>query len=227
MMPQVKTIEKPTTLKMSYGEYLEWSHEDSRSEWVDGEVIIYMPAKRVHQTLVQFLVQMLSLYSQLYRLGIVLEAPFEVKLNAHLSREPDVLFVATKNLARLTEDRMIGAPDLVIEIVSRSSVRTDREQKFKEYEAAGVGEYWIIDPRPKKLRADFYHLGIDGEYILFGTEDDERIPSNVVSGFWLKPDWLWEAEKSNPLLRVLEICDLPLEEVVERLRSAENSNSQE
>ena len=76
--------------------------------------------------------------SYLDDLGKVCLAPYEVKLTPEGSaREPDLFFVAKKNLNRLTEDRLIGAPDLAIEIVSKSSVIRYRDDKFNEYCDAG------------------------------------------------------------------------------------------
>jgi Uma2 family endonuclease len=128
-------------------------------------------------------------------------------------REPDILFVANENLERLTEDRLEGPADLVIEIVSDHTVHNDRDDKYKEYQAAGVREYWIIDPRPDKQRADFYHLDETGVYSLFATEDDERIESKVLPGFWLQPAWIWQANSLNPLLAFFEIRGLSAEQV--------------
>jgi Uma2 family endonuclease len=113
---------------------------------------------------------------------------------------------------RLTEDRLIGAPDLIIEIVSKDSVGRDRRDKFKEYREAGVREYWIIDSRPNKQRADFFYLDEDGQYELFATEDDERVESHVLPGFWLRPEWLWQAETLQPLTILFEMRGIPAEQ---------------
>jgi Uma2 family endonuclease len=156
--------------------------------------------------LVGFLHELLSFYVRLFDLGKVCLAPYEVKLTPEgAAREPDLFFVAREKLDRLTEDRLIGAPDLVIEIVSKSSVKSDRDDKFNEYRDAGVHEYWIIDPRPNKLRADFYRLSEQGIYRLFATEEDEQVSSDVLSGFWLRPAWLWKANVLNPIQCNFEI----------------------
>lgn len=64
------------------------------------------------------------------------------------AREPDILFVKTENKHFLEEQRLAGVADLVIEVVSPESIKRDNEDKFVEYEAAGIREYWIIDSRP-------------------------------------------------------------------------------
>jgi Uma2 family endonuclease len=65
---------------MSYEEFLRWSNEDTHAEWVNGEVIIKVPPKDVHQSTVGFLYELLSLFVRLFDLGRVRVAPFEVKL---------------------------------------------------------------------------------------------------------------------------------------------------
>jgi Uma2 family endonuclease len=197
---------KVSHLKMSYEEFLAWAGEDIHAEWVDGEVIVYMTAKPIHQITLGFLYKLLSLFVDLFDLGKVYVAPLEMKVKGISSaREPDIFFIAKTNLNRLTEDRLAGPADLIIEIISEDSISRDRDDKFKEYCEAGVPEYWIIDPRPGKQRADFYHLDETGRYRLFATEDDGQVKSYVLSGFWLKPAWLWQADALNPLACALEI----------------------
>jgi Uma2 family endonuclease len=131
------------------------------------------------------------------------------------SREPDVLFVAREHASRLTENYLDGPADLVVEVVSDDSVHRDRHKKFKEYQKEGIPEYWIIDPRPGKQRADFYYLDEDGDYALFATEDDEKVASRVIDGFWLRPSWLWLADEYDPFLAFCEMRGLSPEKAAE------------
>jgi len=187
-------------LKMSYEEFLQWADEDTHAEWVEGEVIVHMPPKDIHQTTSGFLYWLLRSFVDLFNLGKVVIAPFEVKLKPDgPAREPDIFFIAQENLNRLTEERFVGPPDLIIEIISKESAHRDRHQKFNEYCQAGVREYWLIDSRPHKQGADFFYLNEQNEYELFATEEDERVESRVLPGFWLRPDWLWRVETLNPL----------------------------
>jgi Uma2 family endonuclease len=215
-------VTAPGTLRMSYEEFLAWAGEDTRAEWANGEVIILMPPLDIHQTIAGFLYTLLNLFVQLFGLGKVQVAPFEVKLSPEGSaREPDILFVATENLGRLTPQRLHGPADLIVEIISDDSVRRDRQIKFKEYEEVGVREYWVIDPRAGKQRADFYALNETGEFELFATEDEARVESRVLPGFWLRPAWLWEVERLNPLLIFYEMRGLSpsrIQEIQQELR---------
>jgi len=199
-------------LTMSYEAYLEWADEDTHAEWVNGEVIVFMPAKFAHQVVVGFLYELLALFTRLFDVGQVHIAPLGMRL-AHSRREPDILFVLNENLNRLTDEGLVGPADLVIEVVSDDSVRRDRDDKFREYAQAGIPEYWIIDPRPEKNRSDFYQLNEKGVYTLFATEDDEWVSSTIIPGIRLKPAWLWQANELNPLT-----CALEIEGVADALR---------
>ena len=194
-------------LKMTYEEFLEWSDEDTHAEWVAGEVIVFMPPKRVHQRILNFLSALLTTYARFFGLGEVLEAPFEMHLGpGKSSREPDLLFIAREHQDRVTAERLEGPADLVIELVSDSSVVRDHEEKFREYEAAGVREYWICDPRPGKQQTSFYQLTAEGKYQAVPPDADGRYHALVLPGFWLDPAWLWEEPLPDPLTTLATIA---------------------
>jgi Uma2 family endonuclease len=192
-----------TRSPMSYEEYLALPDDGRIVEWVDGETICYMPTTPAHQFVVIFLIRLLGDYVQLLSLGHVLAAPIEVKLwPGGPSREPDVLFFGQGKLAQLTEKRFEGAPDLVVEVVSAGSATIDRVEKFLEYEQAGVGEYWLIDPRPRKHQADFYVRNENGRFAEADIEPDGVYQSRLIPGLRLRIDWLWQPESVN-VVRIL------------------------
>ncbi len=120
-------------------------------------------------------------------------------------REPDLMFVATPNLPRATSKGLEGPADLVIEVVSEESVTRDKIEKFEEYEDAGVREYWIIDSRPGRQRADFYVRDERTNRFRPVPVDDEGVyRSTVLTGFWMNTDWLFE-ENPNPLSALTKI----------------------
>lgn len=190
------------TLRMSFEEYLDWLDEDVRAEWVDGEVIEIMPVTWVHQLCANFICKLIDYWSSENDLGVANTAPFPIRLtlpdNEVRGREPDILFVAKANLDRLKETYFDGAPDLIVEVISKESRQRDRGEKFYEYEASGVKEYWLIDYQRKK--AEFYQLQPDGTYEMIGTENDVY-RSKVLPGFWLKVKWLWQ----DPFPRMQDI----------------------
>jgi Uma2 family endonuclease len=221
---QVQTSIPPqkAPLRMSYEEFLAWAGEDVRAEWVNGEVIEFMPPKEEHQRIVDFLNRLLGLFVSLLNLGRVISAPFEFKPTPESnSREPDLLFVAREHLDRLTRDRLAGPADLIIEVVSEDSVYRDRVDKFEEYEVASVREYWIIDSRPDRQRAEFYQLDDEGHFQPVPVGREGVYYSKVLPGFWLRPEWLRAEEPPNPLLALAQIVGS--EKLIALLQSAENS----
>jgi len=182
---------------MTYEEWLARADEDVHSEWVDGEVFVYKPASDRHQAVLGSLYILLSLYSWRFNLGTVRFAPFEMRL-ARAAREPDLLFLSREHLDRLTPQRLMGPADLVVQLISDDSVHRDRIEKFRDYEAAGVPEYWLLDPRPGKERAEFFRLTGEGAYEPAYPDSDDRYHARALSGFWLDPSWLWQEPLPNP-----------------------------
>ena len=194
-------IEIPETkaepLRMTYEEFLAWADEDTLAEWVDGEVIMNSPASLRHQEVVAFLANVIGLYAEQHALGKAIMPPFQMKLE-HSGREPDLLFVASEHLGRLREIFLDGPADLVVEIISPESFSRDRGDKFTEYEAGGVPEYWLIDPQ--RRNAEFFRL--DGtQFRLAFTGAEGEYHALTVPGFWLRVEWLWQ----EPLPRVLDV----------------------
>ena len=165
-----------------------------------------MPPIHEHQMLAGFLFSLLNAFLQIFPLGEAILAPFEVKLWPNgPSREPDILFVARENDERLTEKRVEGPPDLIIEIISPGTARIDRVEKFTEYERASVPEYWLVDPRQHRQQADFYLLEEGGSYTDAVVDESGIYRSAVLPGFWLRLDWLWQDPLPNPQVALAEI----------------------
>ena len=180
-----------TRPRMTYDEFLAWAGEDTHAEWVSGEVYVLLTAEMPHQQIVDFLNRLIGFFIDSRDVGALFSGPASIKLEKS-GREPDLFFVSKANLTRVTKKYFDGPPDLIIEVVSDDSVSRDRADKFEEYEDAGVKEYWIIDPRPRRRRADFFQLGADGKYQPVPVGADGRYRSQVLPGFWIKVGWLWE-----------------------------------
>lgn len=205
--PTVRTMRR----LLSYEEYLALPEETRIVEWVNGEVIYHVPPTPFHQNIALFLGTLIRLYVDQLSLGVVLIAPLEVKLwPGGPSREPDILFVANNKLDQIGDKRFEGAPDLIVEVVSPASVTLDRVTKFREYEQAGVGEYWIIDPRPYQQQADFYVRDEEGHFAPAAVDEDGVYRSHVAPGFRLQVGRLWQSPPVNPQRALAEmLVDAP------------------
>ncbi|MBI4504194.1 MAG: Uma2 family endonuclease [Chloroflexi bacterium] len=183
---------EPPPGKLTFEQFLAWCDEDTRAEWVDGEVAMVSPASYRHAELADFLLILVRLWVEAHDLGVVLSAPFLMRLPAPLqrAREPDLLFVAQEHRDRLRETYLDGAADLVVEVVSPESAARDRGEKLGEYEAGGIPEYWLIDP--DRRQAEFYRLGPDGRYHLALGGSAGSYESAVLAGFRLPVEWLWQ-----------------------------------
>ncbi|HXH10979.1 MAG TPA: Uma2 family endonuclease [Alphaproteobacteria bacterium] len=206
-------------VRMSYEEYRAWAGEDVHAEWVNGEVIVQMPPKEPHRRVVAFLTALLTLFIQLFQLGRLFPAPFEMRaIPGGPAHQPDLLFVAREHLDRITEDRLNGPADLVVEVISDDSVARDRADKFYEYQAAGVREYWILDPRSGYERADFYVLDEHGRYRPVPVDPAGRYQSTVLPGFWLQVDWVLSVAPPDVLNALTQVVGP--EKLVEAIRTS-------
>jgi Uma2 family endonuclease len=184
---------------MTEEEFLEFCDEDIRAEFIDGRVILHSPASLKHVSLSSFVVTVVQLFVDNHNFGRVIGDNFQVRLRPGLRRVPDLIFVSNDNPVKITETEIDGAPALVVEIVSPDSVGRDWRDKFFEYEKAKIKEYWIIDPNNK--RCEIYCLNEKGKYQI-QTIEKGIIKSKVLSGFWLKVEWLWQ----EPLPNVLTVA---------------------
>jgi Uma2 family endonuclease len=199
--------------RLTYDEFLAWADEDTLAEWLNGEIVMTSPASKHHQQLAGFLEKVLGIYVDQNNLGIVLSAPFQMKLEN--GREPDLLFVAAEHLGRLHETYLDGPADLVVEIISPESVGRDRGEKFYEYARGGVPEYWLIDPQLRWV--EFYQLEGNHYRPAFGGAEGQYHALSV-PGFWLRVEWLWQEPLPHPLSVLGEIAGVEPETLDHLLR---------
>lgn len=186
------TPKPPPQADVTYEQFLEWLDGETYAEWIDGKVVLMASANAQHQDISAFLSALLRLQVEEQAAGMALTAPFQMRLSRiRRGRQPDLMFVAKAGLTRLKPDYLDGGADWIIEIASPESLLRDRGEKFAEYEASGVKEYWIIDPESK--RVDFFVLGEDNRYSRARQDEDGKYESVVLPGFWINVGWLWKS----------------------------------
>ncbi|MFN4258706.1 MAG: Uma2 family endonuclease [Gemmataceae bacterium] len=138
--------------------------------------------------------------------GEVFGSRVALRLDDRNGPEPDVGFLRQEHNQRIQPGFISGPADLVIEIVSPDSVERDYVQKRQQYQDAGIPEYWIIDPLAEKVT--LLRLGSTGKY-REAKPRKEELHSQVLPGFWLRPDWLWQRprpKKAEVLEQLLARC---------------------
>jgi Uma2 family endonuclease len=193
---------RPYRLQMTEEAFVDWCNEDTHAEWVKGEVIVHSPASLVHVRLNKFLIALFDGYVTHYNLGEVLGPELQIRIGTPPSRRiPDLLFVAKERLNIIQSNHVEGGPDLVVEIVSPESTARDWREKYLEYEAAGVREYWIVDPKAEVV--EVYTLS--EQHYKQIEEKDNVIRSALLNGFYLNTSQLWRTPLPNPLTLLKEL----------------------
>lgn len=193
-------IEKLTQpLHMTEEEFLEFCDEDTKAEYIDGEVIVNSPGTFKHENISGFLLTLIRLFVEQHQMGFVLNANFQIRTRPNLRRVPDLIFISKENEQNIARTEFEGSPDLVVEIVSHDSIERDWRVKYLEYEKAGIKEYWVIDPIHQKM--NIYYLEKHGHYEAEKIEQG-ILKSRILPGFWVKPEWLWQ----EPLPNVISIA---------------------
>src|SRR6266852_4260807 len=164
----------------------EWTYEDyaaipedgHRYEVVKGVLYMSPAPNRRHQKIVRKITRYLEDFVETPELGEIGMAPLDVELSHRNVVQPDVFVVLNEHFDRLTETRIIGAPDLAIEVASPSTAKYDRRKKQAAYASAGVSEYWIVNPKHQTIEV----LVLEGSlYCSLGSFSGRDIlPSRVV-----------------------------------------------
>lgn len=138
---------QPTRTRINAENYftLEEYEQNDLIQLIDGEVVIPMPPIPKHQRIVREILIFISLLARKIG-GEAFDSPIEVYLDEDNVFEPDVLYLKPDSQCTVGEKRLTGAPELVVEVLSPSTAKYDRQQKYQAYEKHGVHEYWIVDP---------------------------------------------------------------------------------
>ena len=194
-MIKTLTTEKPgKILRLSRKQ---WTYDDlrrmpesmDRLEIIDGA--LYMsPSAHVlrHQNAVTNLMLRLGNWAAEHGAGKVFTAPADVVASDIKVVQPDVFFVAADRL-NIVGAYVDGAPDLVAEVISPSSVTYDRETKFFLYQEIGVREYWLVDPEAQTVEVFVLRDGQFEADVRAGSGETAR--STLLGGFVVEVDALF------------------------------------
>ncbi len=176
-MDTVLKKEKPGTIEDIYA-----LPEGKRAELIDGQIYDMAPLGWTHQKISRKLHQAIANYIDASHGECeALAAPFAVFLNADDKTylEPDISVIC--DISKLDEKGCHGAPDWVIEIVSPSSKPRDYMKKMFLYYAAGVREYWIVDPEKNMISVYGFETNTVEQYPF-----DNEVPVGIFQDFSIK-----------------------------------------
>ncbi|MBD2756082.1 Uma2 family endonuclease [Spirosoma validum] len=188
--------------------FREWLRDDIKAEFINGEVIMHSPVKRRHLDATSNLLTLLRVYVHLYDLGAVDAEKALVGLTRN-DYEPDICFWNSETASSFEDDQMEHpAPDLVVEILSKSTTGRDRatsveEIKFEDYAAHGVREYWIIDP----VRKSVEQYQLDEPTMAFASVAalylNDTLKALTISGFEIPVQAIFDKKTNLDTLQAL------------------------
>ncbi len=168
--------------KITVPEFLEMDdfEEGFLYELINGELVKRSSPSTDHQRASRQIFNLLHAFVLEKKLGECFYAPFDVALDEENLVQPDIMFVAAARADIVTENCVEGAPDLVVEILSPGTFKTDRNDKMKLYRRFGVSEYWIADPKNRTIEVYVLQTG-DYNLASFAVENGEVV-STVLLG---------------------------------------------
>jgi len=189
-----RNTEKHDEKRYSYADYLNWPN-DERFELIDGVIHNMNAPLRVHQKTVTELTKQLAIFFT-GKTCEVYVAPFDVRLPKHAKTEDEIFDVVQPDLsvicdqAKLDDKGCLGAPDLIVEVLSPSTSSKDHIKKRALYERSGVREYWLVSPEERIVWV--YEL-VKGQYQKPEIYNDQ---DKIASGLF--PDLVVEVKTILP-----------------------------
>ena len=178
----------------TYADYLNWTF-DERLELIKGKIFKMSPApNRAHQKLSSYIQTSLFNYLQGKKCEVY-NAPFDVRLPRKSKEDKDIITVLQPDicvicdLSKLDDKGCVGAPDIIVEILSPGNNSKELKNKYDVYEEAGVKEYWVVSPQDLTFQS--YTL-VDGKFVPTKTlVQGDIVTSTVLPGFQLDLSWLF------------------------------------
>ncbi len=186
MIAELKQISTHEFRQMEFDE-----NDDAYYELINGYIMKKSAPRPQHQNISVNLSFYLFGFIKEKKMGKLFTAPIDVFLDNLNAVQPDLVFIPTENQAMITDDGIIGIPDLMVEIISPSSVIRDRVDKKNLYERLNVKEYWIIDPQYQDI--EVYTIQ-NGRYELYSgvTMFEGELKSIVFEGLTINLAELFE-----------------------------------
>jgi Uma2 family endonuclease len=153
-------------------------------ELINGNIVKKQAPAPPHQNASMQIGTIMNNFIREKQLGKLFAAPIDVFFDPHNNTQPDLLFVKKERNFLITRNGIEGAPDLIVEILSPSTFKIDRTDKFDLYLFFGVPEYWIVDPKNQSI--EVYILENDRYKMEFFAIENGLIHSKVLEGLTIE-----------------------------------------
>lgn len=150
-------------LQITTDDYFDLPETTQPTELLHGEIVVSPAPMPIHQ---EVNYEVATVLKGLVPHGKVYQAPLDVYLEEGVVPQPDVFWVCGPNLAKVQAKRVMGAPDLIVEVLSDGTRRRDRRDKYDLYQKHGVHEYWLVEP--SETYVEVYTLD-QGQYRRLGV----------------------------------------------------------
>jgi Uma2 family endonuclease len=171
---------------------------DDKAEFINGKIIMQSPATNKHLLISNLLSKILNFYVDEFDLGqiYVEKALISLKRNDY---EPDICFFKKERTTNFnTNTLLFPAPDLVIEILSKTTQKTDRGIKFEDYAFNQIREYWLIDPENETIEQ---YILFDEKYELIKKTNEGTIKTEQIKGLELPVKAIFSKEENQKFLK--------------------------
>lgn len=176
-----------STRRLTYADFRRFPNDGRRHELINGEHAVTASPNKRHQRLSIRLIVSLGVFLEANPIAELFHAPFDCVFSFFDVVEPDLLVVTNDQREILTKRNVRGAPALLIEILSPSSVARDKRTKRALYERVGVKEYWVIDPDTDCVSVS--RRGANGKFSFpetLAAANADRLTTKLLPGFELQ-----------------------------------------
>ena len=185
--------------RYSYADYLTWM-DNVRRELIEGFIKLMAAPRDIHvEVCLNIIGNLWTILKKNKGHCKVRHAPFDVRFPKNGETANDKIYTVVQpdisvicDLSKLDEDGCLGAPDMIVEVLSPSTFKKDWNEKFFLYEAHGVKEYWIVHPKDKSVHV--FLLQDDGKYnagVLY--ERKGTVPVHIFDGYLIDLDDIFPA----------------------------------
>ena len=172
--------------------------ENEKVEFINGQIILHSPVVKYHNEITLNLSSILKTYVVENDLGFVGAEKIMVKFTRN-DYEPDICFFNKSKADQFKQDQILfPVPDMIVEILSKSTEKRDRGIKFDDYQNHDVKEYWIIDPKKKIIEQ---YINTNKKFELILKSNSGEIKSNAISKLVLPITTIFDSKLTNKFIK--------------------------